>query len=91
MVERQDPDNFTCFSMQEWCEWKIASHVFKVKAYSVKHFIILASKFDRFKALTFWHNIILAVLQFNALLKLFFILIGATLKGKNMLPKSSPF
>ena len=39
----------------------------------------------------FWPNIILAVLQFNALLKFFFILIGATLKGKDMLPKSSPF
>ena len=29
-VERQDPDNFTCFQTRKMCAWEIAAYVFKV-------------------------------------------------------------
>ena len=32
MVERQDPDNFTCFRTRERCALELAAYVFKVKA-----------------------------------------------------------
>ena len=31
MVERQDPDNFTCFQTRERCALEIAAYVFKSK------------------------------------------------------------
>ena len=52
---------------------------------TVNHLIFMASKFGEFKRLTFRRSLILAVSQFNALYS-YFILIGLTLKGKNMLP-----
>ena len=30
MVEKQDPDNFTCFFTREECTWKLAAYVFKL-------------------------------------------------------------
>ena len=53
--------------------------------------IFAASKFGDFKRLINWHSLILAVSQFNALLKSFSILIWATVTGKNMLPMGSIF
>ena len=30
-VERQDPDNFTCFQTRKRCAWEIAAYVFNSK------------------------------------------------------------
>ena len=37
MVERQDPDNFTCFHTQERCALEIAAYVFNCKNSILEH------------------------------------------------------
>ena len=38
-VERQDPDNFTCFQTQKRCAWDIAAYVFKLAFGELKNLI----------------------------------------------------
>ena len=56
---------------------------------TVKQLICAASRFGDFKRLTYWCSLILTVSQFYAPQKS--LLIGTTLKGKNMLPMGSIF
>ena len=53
--------------------------------------MLAASKVGDFKMLTYWCSLILAVFSFYCPSKLFSILIGATLKGKIMLPMGTIF
>ena len=45
-VERQDPDNFTCFQTQEKCAWEIAAYVFNTVFLSLKIDFVLANSAD---------------------------------------------
>ena len=56
-----------------------------------KNLILAASNFDDFKGQAYWRSLILAASQFNVLLRLLSSPIGATFKGKNMLPMGSIF
>ena len=56
-----------------------------------KNLILVASNFDYFEGQANWRSLILAVSQFNVLLRLLSSPIGATFKGKSMLPMGSIF
>ena len=58
---------------------------------SLKHFILVASNSEDFEGQAYWRSLILAISQFSVLLRLLSSPIGATFKGKNMLPMGSIF
>ena len=54
-VERQDPDNFTCFQTHKRCAWEIAAYVFKKRLFRRSNELIDASN-EYLNRIYYWNN-----------------------------------